>query len=312
MKITDHHSNVLESFHEGYAEATRRAYRADWKSFTSWCRANEVDPLPASSATVAAFIDALTEHRKPATIVRKMSALSVIHKDHDLDDPTKAREVAVALKRMYRRRGRRQKQARAINLDLRNSMIQHALGNLLGLRDRALLSVAYDIGCRRAELVSILVEDIDRGEDGSGTVLLRKSKTDQEGSGQVRYLAPGTVAAVDAWLDASRIEDGHLFRSVRRGGSVTGPLPPQDVSRIFKRMARDAGVAPDLAKALSGHSTRVGMAQDMATSGIDLAAIMQAGGWKTPAMVARYIERLNARQGAAARLAALQNRSSPP
>jgi hypothetical protein len=44
---------------------------------------------------------------------------------------------------------------------------------------------------------------------------------------------------------------------------------------------------------LSGHSMRVGAAQDMAAAGIDLGAIMHAGGWKTPEIVMRYIEHMD-------------------
>jgi hypothetical protein len=102
--------------------------------------------------------------------------------------------------------------------------------------------------------------------------------------------------------------DGVVFRSVDRHGNVGGPLPPADVSRVWKRMAKAAAAPEEQVRGISGHSTRVGMAQDMATAGIDLVSIMQAGGWKTPNMVARYIERLNARSGAAAKLAAIQGR----
>jgi hypothetical protein len=46
----------------------------------------------------------------------------------------------------------------------------------------------------------------------------------------------------------------------------------------------------------------------MAASGLDLPAIMQAGRWKTPQMVSRYIEHVQARKGGAAKLFALQDR----
>jgi hypothetical protein len=73
-------------------------------------------------------------------------------------------------------------------------------------------------------------------------------------------------------------------------------------------MALAAHISPELVRDISGHSTRVGCAQDMAALGIELAAIMQAGRWATPEMVGRYTERLVAKRGAAAKLAALQNR----
>ena len=62
-------------------------------------------------------------------------------------------------------------------------------------------------------------------------------------------------------------------------------------------------------RALSGHSARVGAAQDMIASGIGLPAILQAGRWKTTAMVNRYGERVLARRSGAAQLARLQQRN---
>ena len=42
------------------------------------------------------------------------------------------------------------------------------------------------------------------------------------------------------------------------------------------------------------------MAQDLVAGGADLAAVMQAGRWKSPTMPARYAERLLAKRGAVA------------
>jgi integrase len=293
--------------HDGYSHSSRRAYSADWEIFSTYCDQTGNSSLPAKPNVVAEFVDLDGIKRKPATIARRLAAIASIHRDHDHPDPTKARDVRVALKRLYRKKGRRQGQALAINSDTRFNMLSAASATLRERRDRALLSVAYDTGCRRSELVSILIEDIDRADDGSGTVLLRKTKTDQEGAGHVRYLAPDTLTFIDAWLDAARIETGFLFRAVA-GRVVRQLMPDASVSKAFKRMARRAGMDASIAMQFSGHSTRVGMAQDMAAGGIDLVAIMQAGGWKSPVMVARYVERLNARQGAAAKLAKMHGR----
>jgi hypothetical protein len=80
------------------------------------------------------------------------------------------------------------------------------------------------------------------------------------------------------------------------------------VARIFKRMALAAGLSAAEAARVSGHSSRVGAAQDMVRYGVELPAVMQAGGWRTPEMVARYTRRLDARRSGAAKLAVLQNR----
>jgi integrase len=296
------------TLHDGYADATKRAYQADWRVFERWCLEFNHTPLPAAPESVAEFLDAQAEDFKPATLTRRKAAISSIHKDMEHQDPTKNRLVAVALKRAYRKQGRRQKQARPLNREVVDQMLTSDRKSLITVRDAALLSTAYDTGCRRSELVSIQAEDIDRMEDGSATVLIRKAKTDQEGNGQVRYLAPDTVKKIDIWLDRSRIETGYLFRSIFNGRTKAGQLPPRDVSRRFKAMAASASIEPAVASTYSGHSTRVGMAQDMAAAGIDLIAIMQAGGWKTPTTVSRYVERLGAQRGAAATLAQMQKR----
>jgi hypothetical protein len=59
---------------------------------------------------------------------------------------------------------------------------------------------------------------------------------------------------------------------------------------------------------VSGHSTRVGAAQDLAELDIDLAAITQAGGWKSTRMPLQYAEKINAARSGMARAAAAAGR----
>ena len=98
--------------------------------------------------------------------------------------------------------------------------------------------------------------------------------------------------------------------TVERAAASLSLASACQVPRIFKGMAREAGLPAGLADRLSGHSTRVGAAQDMVAAGIGLPAILQAGRWKSPAMVNRYGERLLARNGAAAQLARIQGRGA--
>ena len=216
--------------------------------------------------------------------------------------------MKLALKRMYREKGRRQKQAHGITLEIRNRLLDSLPDTVRGARDKALLAVAYDTMLRRSELVALKVDDLAFADDDSGTVLVRRSKTDTEGEGAYAFLAPDTAGYVVAWLEAAEITDGSLLCSVGKGGRVGEALNVDSVGRIFKKMARTAGLSPDMVKDISGHSSRVGCAQDMAAFGIELSAIMQAGRWKTATMVSRYTEKLVARRGGAAKLAALQNR----
>jgi hypothetical protein len=64
-------------------------------------------------------------------------------------------------------------------------------------------------------------------------------------------------------------------------------------------------------KLVSGHSTRVGATQDLAALDIDLAAITQAGGWKSTRMPLQYAEKMNAARSGMARAAAATGRDAP-
>ena len=72
-----------------------------------------------------------------------------------------------------------------------------------------------------------------------------------------------------------------------------------------RRRAAAAGLDPAL---VSGHSLRVGAAQDLTAAGFGLPAIQQAGRWKSPTMPARYAEKIVPKQGAMAQLAGKQGR----
>ena len=144
---------------------------------------------------------------------------------------------------------------------------------------------------------------------GDGTLLVRRSKTDGEGEGEIVWLGPDTVRLVRAWLERSGVSEGRLFRSVDKGGRLGERLHPSQVPRIFKGMAREAGFPDTVVRGFSGHSARVGAAQDMVAAGIELPAILHAGRWKSTAMVNRYGERLLARRSGAAQLARMQGRA---
>jgi len=144
---------------------------------------------------------------------------------------------------------------------------------------------------------------LETESDGFGTVTIRRSKTDQEGAGEVAPITPDAMRHVKAWIAAAGIEAGPLFRGVLKGGRVAGALDAGDVSRIFKAMAAKAGLTVEEAARISGHSTLIGASQDMVRYGAELPAIMQAGRWATPVMVARYTRRPTARRSAAVQIA---------
>ena len=307
-EVGDQLAAYFEAARGAFSRNTERALKADVEIFASWCRQHVLAALPASAATVVAFIDDMARVKAPATVRRYVSSIATVHKALRQANPLESALVRFALQRMHRLRGRRQAQVQGLTWPLRNRLLETAGDRLIDARNRALLAVAYDTLLRRSELVSLEVSDLLVEVDGSATLLVRSGKTDPDGRGAMLYLARDTVKLLQAWLEAGGIGDGRLFRSVRKDGTVGEKLHPSQVPRIYKRMARCAGLPDDIVDALAGHSTRVGPVQDMIACGIELPAILQSGRWKSTHMVQRYGERLLARRSGAAQLAERQQR----
>ena len=72
-------------------------------------------------------------------------------------------------------------------------------------------------------------------------------------------------------------------------------------TRHIGNRVRAAAKVAGLGEGFTGHSGRVGMAQDLVKSGVELPALMTAGRWKSSKMPARYTERQAADRGAVAR-----------
>ncbi|MDO9713586.1 site-specific integrase [Paracraurococcus lichenis] len=303
MLSDDLRAGIEDGLHEArgtMAEETVRALRKGVTAFAAWCAPRGFCPLPAVPDVVAAYVDDLHEQgRKPAGIRQAVWAIGRLHTLARLESPTEDQVVALAMKRAVRASGSRQRQAAPLG-ELAVARIQATTGlKLSDLRDLAMLLVARDLLARRSEVVALQVEDLEFATNGTATALIRRSKTDQAGEGVVLFLGHSTVKALRDWLNAAGIVAGPIFRPVNKGGRVgADALDPSKVATILKRMAGRAGLD---ASRVSGHSCRVGMAQDLVASGADTAAVQQAGRWKTPVMPARYVEHLKAGRGAVAR-----------
>ena len=144
--------------------------------------------------------------------------------------------------------------------------------------DLALLQVMRDVLLRRSEASALRWGDVELHEDGSGRLHVTRSKTDQTAEGAVRYLGPAAVEA----LVAIRPNNEAV---IDPGTKVFG-LSAGQISRRIKAATKMAG----LGDGYSGHSPRVGMAQDLSAAGAELPELMTAGRWDSPTMPAKYTE----------------------
>lgn len=278
-----------------YAPATIRAYKENFERFISFCSTKNTIAIPANEAIVTTYIQHLIEaNLKSASIRIALASISEIHRLNKYNEPTTHPNVKLEMRRMHRRLGRESKQATGINSNLLKEMLKTTDNSLKGLRDKALLLTAYDSMCRRSELISLSIEDaiIDQ-ENESIKIKLRRSKTDQDGLGRWIHLSKEAQIAILKWIQASQIENGKLFRGITRGNNTSNSLSCAQINRIYKIAASKSRLDKSRLVNISGHSMRVGAAQDMLMSGASLPMIMQRGRWSKVDTVMRYIENAN-------------------
>jgi site-specific recombinase XerD len=275
---------------EEKAEATRRAYRSDFRIFEAWCRHRGVSGLPATPATVAAFLASDVEAgSRPSTLGRRVAAIRYAHKLAGHPAPTDDERVKATMRGIRRSLGTAPRKKAPATAERIIAMALSTGEDLKGLRDRALLLIGFAGAFRRSELVALDLEDLEESELGF-KVTIRHSKTDQEGAGQTIAIVRGSVAcpvvALKAWLEAAGISTGPVFRSVKKGGVVAGRLPAQSVADIVKDYAERVGLDRTL---FAGHSMRSGFLTSAAKRGASIFKMMDQSRHRSVETLRGYI-----------------------
>jgi integrase len=268
------------------ATATQRAYAADWRHYTAWCRRKDLDPLPPDPQTVGLYLAAAASEKargaKPSsvrTLERRLSGIAWYCTQNGTPLDRADRHIAEVMAGIRRRHGKPPDQKEPVLGDELLRMIATLGHDLRGLRDRAILMLGFAGGLRRSEVVSLDFGP-DQTGDGAGwiaflaegIVIKVRGKTGwrevEVGRGSSTATCP--VAALKTWLEFARIAHGPLFRSVAGGTKVgTDRVTDKHVARLVKRTALAAGIRTDLTEAereekFSGHSLRAGLATSAA------------------------------------------------
>jgi site-specific recombinase XerD len=257
------------------ANATRRAYCADFEIFGAWCEARGISALPATAEAVAAFLACEVENGiRPSTIGRRVAAIRYAHKLAGYDVPTDDERVKATVRGIRRSLGTAPQKKTPATAERIIAMGLNTGDDLKGVRDRALLLIGFAGAFRRSELVALDCEDVEECETGL-KISIRHSKTDQEGAGATIAIVRGSVAcpvaALHAWRDAAGIATGAMFRSIRKGGKVGYRLSAQSVADIVKVHAQRIGLDPTL---FAGHSLRAGFLTSAAKRGASIFKMM--------------------------------------
>lgn len=275
-----------------YAPATMRSYRADVEAFENWCVAQGIDqPFPASVETVCQFLEDQGACKAPSTVQRRLYAIRKVHRLLRLPDPTYDEEINLTFRRVRRANAVRPRQAKGLTRQYLDRFLESEPDSPWGLRNRAMLSLGYELLTRRSELIALRNSDITLRDDGTMRVLIRRGKADPFGAGRVAFTSARTAELLKQWLDCRGPGIEWLFCPIYQGKVIDRCLETTTVKRVVKEAAQRCGLRTDQVASFSGHSMRVGAAQDLLKRGFDTAAIMRAGGWKSVNVLARYLEK---------------------
>ena len=261
---------------------------------------------------IAGYHKAARPHA-PATVQRRLANWSTLTKWRGLDGAFSSPSVKSAIRLAIRAvpRQRRRKSAKAVTGDVLAKLLATCgSNNLRDLRDRAILMVAFASGGRRrSEIAAMRKEQLTVEEpviDERGTSLpslsihLGRTKTSSAGEEEIVYLTGRPVHALNAWLDASKIESGNLFRAVDRWGNVSRTaLDPKAVNDIVKQRATLAGLEP---ADYSAHGLRSGYLTEAANRGVPLPEAMEQSRHRSVQQASSYYNSATRRTGRAARL----------
>lgn len=228
-----------------------------------------------------------------ATVLHRLSVLSKAHAlkkaKNPLEDPA-VREFLRRVRRGYALRQVSQRRMSALTRSRLERLLVTCRNDLRGVRDRAVLSFAWASGGRRrSEVANARMEHLERTSETSYLYRLGHSKTDQ--SGRAAASDPGkplmgpAAEALSAWLEASGVREGPIFRRVVRG-KATEPLSAQAIYRMVKQRAKVAGLKGEF----GAHSLRSGFVTEAGNQLVPLAEVMQLTGHKNVATALRYYQ----------------------
>lgn len=209
------------------------------------------------------------------TVSHRLAVLGKWHRANEWDSPTEASALKTLL-----REARKAQSRQGVNVRKKTALVLEPLQALLatcddgvcGIRDRALLLLAWSGGGRRrSEVVGLQVGDVRQLDADTWLYALGTTKTNTGGVHREKPLRGPAAQALSAWLTAAPADGGPLFRRLYKGGKVgTSALSADQVARIVQRRAKLAGLDGDWA----AHSLRSGFVTEAGRQGVPLGEVM--------------------------------------
>lgn len=246
----------------------------------------------AAEALVAQGLRRALTPPAPSTLDRRIASWRAFHRMRNLPSPFAAPLVQQARQKARKAlaRPRTPKSPRPVTREVLTALLASCDDSRRGIRDRAMLTLAFASGGRRrSEVTGLDLADVDlRPFKTRGLIWLRLLETKTTGKGDAPRLplkGPAARALVH-WVETAELSGGPLFRPVSRSGRVLNRrLAPDALRVILRHRLALAGLPEDFA---TPHGLRAGFLTQAALDGAPLAAAMALSLHRSAIQAQRY------------------------
>ena len=174
-------------------------------------------------------------------------------------------------------KGERPERGRHIEQGELSALIEACISHTspAGIRDAAIIALAWSTGLRRDEIARIELADItNKTEDSLDIGIVGKGE-------KVRmvYVNHGALAAILDWIELRGNEPGRLFVEVNKGGRIgAGKLSGESLRKMLEKRSREA----QLSKPVTGYDFRRIFAGNLWDAKIDGLTIQKLMGHASP------------------------------
>jgi len=130
-----------------------------------------------------------------------------------------------------------------------------------------LLSLGYDFLAQRSELAALKFEYLEFLPNGTLRGMIPKSKADQLGYGRLTFGSRRSAELLKKWFKIKPKSIHWLFFLISHGKWLDRHLCDRSASEFVKFEVRQSGKPWPIAAQYSGHSLKIGAAQDLLSRG---------------------------------------------
>jgi integrase len=258
--------------------------------------------LPSTPREIARYLREHANVLPAATLKLRLAAISQWHQNQQFPDPASSAHVKNVLKGIEHAQQTTRGQARPLHfeqLEMVDSWLDQQIARENGprklphLRNRALLLIGFWRGFRSDELTRLEVEKVTVDSGRSITIYIPRVDCDSPNSDMtfrtaaLARLCP--VAAYEAWIAASGLSHGPVFRSIDRWGKIKeNALASGSITPLLRGILRSSGMTD--VEAYSSHSLRQGFAIWARSNAWDEKMLAEYVGWKDRQSARRYLD----------------------